>query len=181
MAQQIARRDEQEIGRAKQLVLPVITRQNIPKMYVLMDGVQVPVVRKETEGRAGRIEGQPARTRECKLGCVFTQTSVDKDGWPIRDPDSTTYVGAIETAEEFGFRLYTEAWRRGWEWATIKVVIGDGADLDLECGRPALSRSHSDRGSLSCTGAPMENSRLATPQRCGSEETLDDADEGSVG
>lgn len=127
IGQQIARHDAQEIGRAKQLVLPVITRQNIPKMYVLMDGVQVPVVRNETEGRAGRIEGQPARTRECKLGCVFTQTSVDKDGWPIRDPDSTTYVGAIETAQEFGFRIYTEAWRRGWEWATIQVVIGDGA------------------------------------------------------
>ena len=36
-------------------------------------------------------------------------------------------MGAIETAEEFGFRLYSEAWRRGWEWATLKVVIGDGA------------------------------------------------------
>lgn len=124
---QIAHRDVQEIGRAKQLVLPVVAKQNIPKIYVLMDGVQVPVVRKETEGRAGRIEGQSAHTRECKLGCVFTQTTVDKEGWPIRDPDSTTYVGAIETAEEFGFRLYTEAWVRGWEWATIKVVIGDGA------------------------------------------------------
>lgn len=124
---EIAQRDEQEIGRAKQLVLPVVSKQNIPKMYVLMDGVQVPVVAAETEGRTGRIEGQRARTRECKLGCVFTQTTVDQEGWPIRDPDSTTYVGAIETAEEFGFRLYTEAWRRGWEWATIKVVIADGA------------------------------------------------------
>ena len=124
---QIARRDEKEIGRAKQLVLPVVSKQNIPKMYVLMDGVQLPVVGSETEGRTGRTEGQPARTRECKLGCVFTQTTLDKEGWPIRDPDSTTYVGAIETAEEFGFRIYTEAWRRGWEWATIKVVIGDGA------------------------------------------------------
>ena len=123
----IDQRDEQEIGRAKQLVLPVVSKQNIPKMYVLMDGVQVPVVGAETEGRAGRIDGQRARTRECKLGCVFTQTTVDEEGWPIRDPDSTTYVGAIETAEEFGFRIYTEAWRRGWEWATIKVVIGDGA------------------------------------------------------
>jgi hypothetical protein len=123
----IAQRDAQEIGRAKQLLLPVVAKQNIPKMYVLMDGVQIPVVRKETEGRAGRIEAQPARTRECKLGCVFTQTTVDKQGWPIRDPDSTTYVGAVETAEEFGFRLYTEAWNRGWEWATIRVVIGDGA------------------------------------------------------
>ena len=124
---EITQRDQQEIGRAKQLVLPVVSKQNIPKMYVLMDGVQVPVVAAETEGRTGRIEGQRARTRECKLGSVFTQTTVDSEGWPIRDPDSTTYVGAIETAEEFGFRIYTEAWRRGWEWATIKVVIGDGA------------------------------------------------------
>ena len=124
---EIAQQDNQEIGRAKQLVLPVVCKQNIPKMYVLMDGVQVPVVASETAGRMGRIEGQRARTRECKLGCVFIQTTVDPEGWPIRDADSTTYVGAIETAEEFGFRIYTEAWRRGWEWATVKVVIGDGA------------------------------------------------------
>lgn len=124
---QIARRDEREIEGAKQLVLPVVSKQNLPKMYVLMDGVQVPVVTAETEGRMGRIEGQGARTRECKLGCVFTQTNVDKEGWPIRDPDSTSYVGAIEVAEEFGYRIYTEAWSRGWEWAATKVVIGDGA------------------------------------------------------
>jgi hypothetical protein len=123
----IAARDKQEIDRAKQLVLPIVIKQNIQKMYVLMDGVQIPVVASETEGRTGRIEGQRARTRECKLGCVFTQTTVDKEGRPIRDPDSTTYVGAVETAEEFGYRIYTEAWRRGWEWATIKIVIADGA------------------------------------------------------
>jgi len=52
---------------------------------------------------------------------------LDPDGWPIRDPASTTYVGAIEIAEEFGFRIYAEAWKRGWEWATTKIVIGDGA------------------------------------------------------
>jgi len=46
----------------------------------------------------------------------------------IRDPDSTTYVGAIETAEEFGKRLYLEAWNRGWCHAEKKVVIGDGAE-----------------------------------------------------
>ena len=124
---QIAQRDGQEIGRAKQLVLPLVSKQNIPNIYVLVDGVQVPVVPAETEGRTGRTEGQRARTRECKLGCVFTQTTVDHDGWPIRDSASTTYVGAIETAEEFGFRIYSEAWRRGWEWAKLKVVIGDGA------------------------------------------------------
>jgi hypothetical protein len=124
---EIARRDKQEIDRAKQLVLPIVSKQTIAKMYVLMDGVQIPVVAAETEGRTGRIEGQRARTRECKLGAVFTQTTVDKDGWPLREPDSTSYVGAVETADEFGYRIYTEAWRRGWEWATTKIVIGDGA------------------------------------------------------
>ncbi len=123
----IAARDQQEIDRAKQLVLPIVSRQNIPKMYVLMDGVRIPVVASETEGRAGRVEGQRARTRECKLGAVFTQTTVDKEGRPIRDPHSTSYVGAVETSDEFGYRIYTEAWRRGWEWATTKIVIGDGA------------------------------------------------------
>ena len=124
---EIARLDKREIDRAKQLVLPVISKQTIPKMYVLMDGVQIPVVASAAEGRSGRIEGQRARTRECKLGAVFIQTTVDEDGRPIRDPDSTTYVGAVETAEEFGYRIYAEAWRRGWEWATTKIVIADGA------------------------------------------------------
>ena len=50
------------------------------------------------------------------------------EGYPIRDPDSTTYVGAIETAEEFGKRIYLEAWRRGWSRAEKKVVMGDGAE-----------------------------------------------------
>jgi hypothetical protein len=62
------------------------------------------------------------------LGCVFTQTAWDQEGYPIRDPDSTTYTGAIETAEEFGKRIYIEAWKRGWSRAEKKVVMGDGAE-----------------------------------------------------
>ena len=62
----------------------------------------------------GKVDGQPAHTREVKLGCVFTQTTTDPEGRPVRDEDSTSYVAAIETAEAFGLRLYTEAWRRGW-------------------------------------------------------------------
>jgi len=123
----VAWREQQEVARAKQLILPAVSKQNIPILYVLMDGTGVPVVPAETQGRAGKIEGQRAHTRECKLDCVFTQTTVDDQGRPIRDADSTTYTGAIETAEEFGLRIYTEAWRRGWEWATLRVVIADGA------------------------------------------------------
>jgi len=123
----IAKREQEDIARAKQLVLPAVSKQNIPKLYVMMDGTGVPAVASETQGRAGKMEGQRAHTRECKLGCVFTQTTVDEEGRPIRNPDSTTYTGAIETAEEFGLRIYTEAWQRGWEWASLRIVIADGA------------------------------------------------------
>jgi hypothetical protein len=99
----------------------------VPLLYIEMDGTGIPVVKAETEGRAGKVDGQPAHTREVKLGCVFTQTTTDPEGRPVRDEDSTSYVAAIETAEAFGLRLYTEAWRRGWSRAQRKVVIGDGA------------------------------------------------------
>jgi hypothetical protein len=123
----IAAREHEEIRRAKQLELPEVCTPGAPVLYIQMDGTGVPVVAAETAGRVGKIEGVPAHTREVKLGCVFTQTTTDKDGRPVRDEDSTTYVAAIETAEEFGLRLYTEAWRRGWSRAKKKAVIGDGA------------------------------------------------------
>ena len=85
------------------------------------------MVKAELQARPGKVEGQPAHTREVKLGCVFTQTTTDKEGRPVRDPDSTSYVAAIESAEQFGLRLYTEAWRRGWSRACKKAVLGDGA------------------------------------------------------
>lgn len=106
----------------------VISRQvGIPKMYVCMDGTGVPVVKKETAGRKGKGEDGQAKTREAKLGCVFTQTCVNREGRPVRDDESTSYTGAIETAELFGRRIYQEAMRRGMDWAKEVCVIGDGA------------------------------------------------------
>src|SRR6202162_1540392 len=107
----IAQREQAEIQKALQLDLPAIAGEPIPILYVQMDGTGVPVVKKETVGRQGKADGQPAHTREVKLGCVFTQTTWDEEGYPIRDPDSTSYTGAIETAEEFGKRIYVEAWK----------------------------------------------------------------------
>ena len=124
----IAQREQAEIQKALQLELPVVAGDPIPVLYVQMDGTGVPVVKKETVGRQGKSEGQPAHTREVKLGCVFTQTTWDEEGYPIRDPDSTTYTGAIESAEEFGRRIYAQASRRGWNRALQKVVMGDGAE-----------------------------------------------------
>ena len=128
IGEDIAARQQVEIQRAMQLDLPVVVGPSIPVLYTQIDGTGVPVVKKETVGRQGKTEGQPAHTREAKLGCVFTQTRWDQEGYAIRDPDSTTYVGAIETAEEFGKRIYLEAWKRGWSRAEKKVVMGDGAE-----------------------------------------------------
>jgi hypothetical protein len=127
IGEDIARREDAEVQRAIQLDLPEVRVADIPVMYVEMDGTGVPVVTAETEGRIGKMAGKPPRTREAKLGCVFTQTTIDDEGWPVRDGDSTTYTGAIETAEPFGRRLYAEAHHRGWNRAKRKVVIGDGA------------------------------------------------------
>lgn len=124
----IASGQQSEIAKALQLDLPLVIGKPIPVLYVQMDGTGVPVVKKETEGRKGKTDGLPAHTREVKLGCVFTQTTHDKEGFAIRDPDSTTYTGAIETAETFGRRLYLEAWNRGWSHAAKRVVMGDGAE-----------------------------------------------------
>jgi hypothetical protein len=124
----IARQEQHGIDRAVQLDLPIIVGEPVPILYVQMDGTGVPVVKKETAGRKGKLDGLPAHTREVKIGCVFTQTTWDEEGYALRDPDSTTYTGAIENAEQFGKRLYVEAWKRDWSRAEKKVVIGDGAE-----------------------------------------------------
>jgi len=104
----------------------VVPLKTIPKLYIAYDGTGVPVVPRETEGRRGKNTDQ-AKTREAKLGCVFTQTQVNEQGHPVRDEGSTSYVSAIETAETFGRRIYSEAVGRGLYQAHQVVVLGDGA------------------------------------------------------
>ena len=97
-------------------------------MYISYDGTGVPMRPEELIGVKGKQADGSAKTREAKLGCVFTQTVIDEDGYPIREPDSTTFVGAIETAEAFGWRMYGEARRRGVARTQRVVILGDGAE-----------------------------------------------------
>ncbi len=99
----------------------------VEKFYIAIDATGVPVVPKETAGRPGKGEDGQAKTRDAKLGCVFTQSRLDAKKQPVRDPHSTSYVAAIETAEEFGKRIYAEAVRRGLLRARQVIVLGDGA------------------------------------------------------
>lgn len=108
-------------------VLPIERGASIPKLYVTLDGTGVPTVSKENQGRAGKGPDGRAHTREVKLGCVFTQTQLDKDGNPQRDPESSTYAFSVEGVERFGRLLYAEARGRGAERAEQVIAIGDGA------------------------------------------------------
>jgi hypothetical protein len=101
--------------------------KTIDTLYIEFDGTGVPMVPEEVRGRQGKQPDGSAKTREAKLGCVFTQTTFDEDGRPIRDPATTSFTGAIESAAPFGWRIYAQAVRRGLFEAQRLVVITDGA------------------------------------------------------
>jgi hypothetical protein len=104
------------------------TANTVPILYVSCDGTGVPMTATEVAGRKGKQPDGSAKTREAKLGCVFTQTTIDEEGRPVRDPDSTTFIGSITAAESFGWDLWHEASRRGLDTAGRVVVLGDGAE-----------------------------------------------------
>jgi hypothetical protein len=99
----------------------------IPIFYAELDGTGAPMRKGELIEVRGKSEDGEAKTKEVKLGCVFTQTTVDEEGRPVRDQDSTSYVGAIEPSVDFGHRLHAEAVRRGLLRAARVVVLSDGA------------------------------------------------------
>jgi len=108
-------------------LVPLGGGEPVETLYVAIDGTGVPTVPRETAGRRGRGADGRARTREAKLGCLFTQTGLDERGRPVRDPGSSSYVATLGPAERFGPLVYAEALRRGVERARRVIVIGDGA------------------------------------------------------
>jgi hypothetical protein len=97
------------------------------KLYAAVDGTGVPMVAADTAGRAGKGEDGGARTREVKMAAVFTQTTTDEDGWPVRDPDSSSYLATFAPAPEFGVLMAAEARRRGAGHIRQLTILGDGA------------------------------------------------------
>ncbi len=96
-------------------------------MCVGTDGTGAPMRRRYLRGRKGKNGGR-ARTREVKVGTVFTHRKPDTpDQRPERDYASTTYLAAIVTADQFGPLLRAEALRRGMAQARVVVFLGDGA------------------------------------------------------
>jgi hypothetical protein len=134
-----------QIQRLVNLVAPQVAAQlqqgqtapidPLPVMYVEVDGTGVPMVADELAGRKGKQPDGTAKTREAKLGSIFTQTRCDEEGLPERDYASTSYVGSFEPAEAFGLCVRDEARRRGVGCAQKVVFIGDGASWIWELRR----------------------------------------------
>jgi len=107
-----------------------------PTMYLGVDGTGIPMRTAELTGRAGKQPDGSAKTREVKLVTVWTAEGRDPDGLPVRDRGSVTYSAALESAASpnavdalsaFAQRVDREAQRRGFDQASRRVVLGDGA------------------------------------------------------
>jgi hypothetical protein len=107
-----------------------------PTLYLGMDGTGVPMRTSELEGRPSKQTDGSAKTREVKLVTVWSAEGRDEEGTPVRDEGSATYSAAVESAAQkdtdeapsaFAARAEREATRRGFERASRRVVLGDGA------------------------------------------------------
>jgi hypothetical protein len=138
--------DERQIHRVVQRIAPAAEpwlaslpecRQAVPLLYVSCDGTGTPMRREELAGRKGKQPDGTAKTREVKLGALFTQHRTDAQGHPVRDYESTSYVATYAKAAPFSLLLRAEARRRGVGCATQVVFLSDGAawaeDLAEQC------------------------------------------------
>jgi hypothetical protein len=91
------------------------------------DMTGIPMRPEELQDVRGKHPDGTAKTRQIKLGCVFTQ-SRDAHGNPQRDPFSSTYVSTFAEVTDFSSLLHTEALKRGYTRADTVVFLGDGAE-----------------------------------------------------
>ena len=96
-------------------------------LNIQADMTGIPARPEELKNIKGKQPDGSAKTRQIKLGCVFTQ-SLDAKGRPQRDPFSSTYLAAFTDSVDFGSMLYSEAMKRGYASASQTVFIGDGAE-----------------------------------------------------
>jgi hypothetical protein len=107
-------------------LLDAWTQDRPDKCYIVIDGTGAPMLCSQTIGRAGKTQDR-ATTREVKIGCLFTQSSLDQDGQPVQDPHSMTYVTTFDPAPGFARQAKAEYHRRGFDQLRQPVILGDGA------------------------------------------------------
>ena len=121
-----AGRERARLTAARKLV-PLPPSPLPDKLYAVIDGTGVPMTARETAGRKGKGEDGRARTREVKLAVFFTQDRLGKDGYPVRDRDSSSVIATFEPAAVFADLVKAEGIRRGADHVRQLTIIGDGA------------------------------------------------------
>lgn len=89
--------------------------EGVDRLYVTMDAAKVPT---------------REQWRDMKVGAIYTTELVPnlKEQGAVRaEADRVSYVTGIETAEEFGKKVYAESVRRGLREGTEVICLGDGA------------------------------------------------------
>lgn len=103
-------------------------RQNpIPILNIQADMTGIPMRPEELIDIKGKQPDGSAKTRQIKMGCVFTQ-SFDSKGQPQRDPFSSVYVSTFGEVCELSRLLHSEALKAGYPTAKKVVFLGDGAE-----------------------------------------------------
>ena len=125
-AQAAAVRERSALITSRRLV-PLPPSPQPDKLYGVIDGTGVPMTAEETAGREGKGEDGRARTREVKMAVFFTQDTLDQNGYPVRDRDSSSYIATFEPAATFGHLVKAEGIRRGADHVRQLTIIGDGA------------------------------------------------------
>ena len=126
-AAQAAAVRERSVLIASRKLVPLPPSLVLDKLYAVIDGTGVPMTSKETAGREGKGADGRARTREVKLAVFFTQDKVDDDGYPVRDPGSSSYIATFEPAAVFADLVKAEGIRRGADHVRQLTILGDGA------------------------------------------------------
>ena len=96
-------------------------------LNIQADMTGIPARPEELQNIKGKQPDGSAKTRQIKVGCVFTQ-SRDHKGDPQRDPSSSRYLAAFCDRVDFGQSLWQEAIKQGYATARTTVFLGDGAD-----------------------------------------------------
>jgi hypothetical protein len=125
---------------AARKLVPLPPADLADKLYIAIHGTAIPMVGAETAGRPGKAEDGRAHTREVKLACVFTQTRVDDDGYPVRDPGSSSYLATFAPAAPLGVLMAAEARRRGAEHVR-QLIVPATARPGSGTSQPPPSRS----------------------------------------
>ncbi len=125
-----------------------------PALYIDMDGTGVPMVPAETEGRVGKIAGDRARTREAKLGSVFTRAVStikvaqfvtklpQRTAEPSRRRRSSEYVSAMRLGKEAGVEP-------SGKWYSAMALPGSGTSPIIIFPEPRKSSISITRGNIS--------------------------------